>query len=96
MGGRWCYDEFDAGADYIILDDCDARHIPLKQILGAQREFIISGKYRTPKRVVWGRPCIFLCNPDLDPMSLLTLDERLWLQDNAIIIYLEKPLFKCP
>lgn len=58
-----------------------------KQWLGCQEEFTLTDKYRKKQTVQWGKPCIYLCNPE-DMPSMTS-----WLQENCVYIYLNKPLY---
>lgn len=95
MCGRWCFDLFRADAKYAIFDDIRLTHIPnWKCWIGGQRSFVITGKYRAPRGVQWGRPCIFLGNDDTDPLNDLEFSEKEWFMDNIIYVKLDRPLFQ--
>jgi len=92
--GLFNIDEWDKEAKYIILDDFDLKFFPhWKQFFGAQKRITIGGKYRTNQSLDWGRPLIFLCNPDLHPRRILSGDQLEWLRSNAVFLELETPLF---
>jgi len=89
-------DALRTGARYIIFDDVPVRNIPnLKGWFGAQGSITVTGKYRAPRNFEWGRPCMFLCNGDMDPLNVFEYgsDEREWLDANITYIRLERPLF---
>nr|WAE42563.1 MAG: replication associated protein [Cressdnaviricota sp.] len=84
---RWTDD-----CNYLIFDDFDWKFVPNKKsFFGGQKEFTISDKYTRKKTIYWGKPCIFLCNDDLDVYN--TCDERLWLKDNVIYYRLLNKLY---
>jgi len=84
---RW-----NSGARYIIFDDIEFKFIPArKAFFGSQKTFTLTDKYMHKKTVIWGKPMIFICNPDMDP----TKDDE-WVEfynQNSCIVKLNKPLF---
>lgn len=59
---------FSNPAEYVIFDDFDFKFMPSKKAWwGAQKTFVITDKYKSKKTIQWGKPCIYLCNPDADP-----------------------------
>lgn len=93
MCGKFNIDDWDPTALFIILDDIDAKFFPdWKSFLGCQRSFVLTDKYRGKRTVTWGRPCIWLCNPEYDPRGALPLS-REWLTVNCVFIELSEPLF---
>ena len=76
-------DKWDSSAEYAIFDDCEWQFIPSKKgWFGAQKEFDCTDKYRHKKTLQWGRPSIFLCNPD-GYRRLCCAPEYEWLRGNA-------------
>lgn len=75
---------------YIVVDDVPWEKFGCwKQILGCQEEFVITDKYVKKIRVKnWGKPCIFLCNEDNDPLVKATPIEKQWLQANCLFVKL--------
>lgn len=91
--GLFNLDEWDGDADYCVLDDIDAGYFPSwKSFMGAQKEFVLTDKYRRKKTVKWGKPTIWLQNPDTD-MRRTLVRHMDWLRANVIFIDLEKPMF---
>jgi len=87
-------DDWDDEAGYIILDDIDIKFFPhWKFFLGAQLEGILTDKYRKKRRVRNGRPCIWLCNEDMDPRRAFSRTECQWVDLNCDVISLRNPLF---
>lgn len=94
LSGTWDYDVFMAEyrtANYVIFDDIptDANAM-WKSFFGAQRSFSITGKYKKSKRVEWGKPMIYLCNYDMNP--LLTLYGN-YFELNSVVVEIIDPLF---
>lgn len=74
-------DDWDDSARYIVFDDIDWTWLPNKKsFFGAQKRFVITGKYMRAKTVNWGKPCIYLCN------TLPTFEEPEWYELNTIIL----------
>jgi len=80
---------------YIIVDDVPWERFGCwKQILGAQEEFVMTDKYMKKVRVRnWGKPAIFLCNEDNDPMVKATPIEKEWLKANCVFVKLMGKLY---
>jgi len=82
-------------ADYMVIDDVNWDYLPgKKELLGAQQEITLSDKYRKKQTLKWGKPCIYLCNPDAD--VYFTCKESAWLSVNAIYHRLTRPMFDLP
>lgn len=64
--------------------------------MGAQRQFVVTDKYRKKKTIKWGRATIWLCNPEDDPRNDLSVAERVWFDGNVTTINVFNPLFKYP
>jgi len=91
--GLFNLDDWDDDAEYIVLDDFDIKYFPhWKCFLGSQGRFALTDKYRKKRTVEWGRPCIWLCNPEYDPRIYLreSLD---WLSKNCVFIHLAEKLY---
>lgn len=85
---------WDNEAKYIIFDDMDWKWFPYKkQFIGAQRQFVVTDKYRKKKTINWGKACIVIWNPDNDPWPFFTAREEMWYKDNVIKVQLEECLF---
>jgi len=90
------FDVFDSSLDYVIFDDIPMDSKPMwKSFLGGQHQFTITDKYMKKKSIIWGKPCIFVCNEDHDPR----LDPKLsssfidWLSGNCVYVDIENKLF---
>lgn len=85
-------DTFDNTADYIIFDDFDFEFMPQKKSWwGAQHEFNVTDKYRKKQTITWGKPLIYLCNPDSDPYRSKLWNE--WFEATCIRVVLDNKLF---
>lgn len=85
-------DDWNADADYLIIDDIDWKYVPAKKALfGAQKQFTITDKYIKKKTLLWGKPVIYLCNQDMDVYN--SCDEKLWLRDNCDYVILHTKMF---
>jgi len=85
---------WDENASYIVIDDIKWEYIPQKKSLfGAQREFTLTDKYKKKKRIKWGKPCIYLYNPEDNPLSELHGTELSWYMCNAIMVTLTNKLY---
>jgi len=97
LNGGWCVDAIRPGAKYLIFDDIQWEHAwpRFKPFFGGQGSITVSGKYRAPRVVQWGRPFMFLCNGDNDPLTKLDYGsaEWDWFIANTVHIVLSKPLF---
>lgn len=84
---------WDPHAQYIVLDDIDWDFLPCKKpLLGCQQEFTITDKYRKKRSVVWGKPCIYLCN-DIVWYCKATIAWKQWLDANVVFFNIEKRLY---
>ena len=91
--GQFNLDDWDDNAKYVVLDDFDVKFFPQwKSFLGCQKCFVLTDKYRKKRTVQWGRPCIWLCNPEYDPRGALPFS-RDWLEANCLFLTLTNPLF---
>ena len=103
MCGLFDYDQWDDEADYLVLDDIpfDFFHGMRKSLWGSQLQLVITGKYRKPRSVRWGKPMIWLCNEGQDFITLrdkrgeLYLDyaECDWYKKNATIVDVQNKLY---
>lgn len=102
MCGLWRSDSFDDTADYLILDDFDFDffHGMRKAIWGAQEEFTHVDKWR--KGVAkWGKPCIWICNPDKNPFTaidakgnfVMANGEREWYRENCVEVHIDQKMY---
>lgn len=85
---------FRESAQYIVFDDVDFEFLPnYKSWFGAQKTFNATDKYTKKKVINFGKPCIFLCNPDNDPRDKAKPGAYPWLADNCVFISLVEKLF---
>ena len=81
-------DAHSESSDYAIFDDIQGGFEffhSYKGWLGAQKEFVITDKYRKKKTVKWGKPSIMLMNDDPGGCAKADYD---WLQGNCYIIHI--------
>lgn len=80
---------WDSEAEYLILDDIEWEYLPNKKpLLFCQKEFVLTDKYRKKKTVKWGKPSIYICNPDMNKYHTLSKD----FQDNIFYYEINDPL----
>jgi len=74
-------DLWNESAEYAIFDDFEDwdRFYVYKQFLGAQKEFVLTDKYRKKVNVLWGKPCIILAN------NTPQFKDMMWVRDNCFI-----------
>lgn len=79
---------FDELAEYAVFDDFEWAYMPSKKAWwGGQQQFTITDKYRKKKTIKWGKPIIYLCNPDDDPREQVNKFPQ-WFRDRSMIIEL--------
>lgn len=84
--GMTCLSDWDDDADYLVADDFEWDYFPQKKaIFGCQREIILTDKYVKKKRIQWGKPCIYICNPDSDPRLVMKRPFAVWFDMNVVI-----------
>lgn len=89
MNSMFNLDEFDMTRDYLVLDDIEFDFIPArKAFFFGQKEFTLTDKYRKKKKIVWGKPTIYLCNVEPDWNKYPDPYEQ-----NCIIVHLYNKLF---
>jgi len=94
--GQFNLDDWDAEALYVVLDDFNIKFFPQwKSFFGAQKCFVLTDKYRKKRTVLWGKPCIWVCNPgpESDPRRALSGTDLEWLRANVLFFDLSLPLF---
>lgn len=93
MSGLFSLDRWDSDAEYLILDDFDWKWLPnKKQLLGGQREFTLTDKYKGKRTVLWSKPTILCINPEQYVLMMLD-DMKEWLNDRCIFVHLTNKLF---
>jgi len=90
---QWNIDCWDDAAKLVVIDDVSVNYFPWKPILGCQLVFNATGKYRSARKCVGGKPCIYLVNPDMDPRRTLSGSEYDWLLVNVTFIEINAPLW---
>lgn len=85
-------DDWNFDGKYLVLDDIEWKFLPAKKsLLGAQRQITLTDKYRKKVTLEWGKPCIYLCNEDMDVFN--TCAEKKWLWDNCCYVILHNKLY---
>jgi len=80
-------------AQYLIADDIPFQFFPnKKQWWGAQQEFTATDKYFRKKTITWGKPLIYICNPEDDPFH--TPLWNTWFEQNSIRVDIIDSLFE--
>jgi hypothetical protein len=83
---------FDKDSKYIIFDDFEFDFFPnKKQWWGSQKEFTATDKYKKKQTIQWGKPMIYLSNPDYDPRNHPKWSR--WFSDNCIAIDIVNKLY---
>lgn len=80
--------------EYAIFDDFGGlKFLPLYKFwLGGQKEFYVTDKYKGKKKVMWGKPSIWLSNDNpLDEFGLRDTEVE-WLRGNCDIIRLDESI----
>jgi len=92
--GMSCLDTFSETANYLIIDDIEWQYVTSKkQLFGAQKEFVATDKYRKKRTIKWGKPCIYLFNPDQDPWFQLKPSEQDWYKENTVRVRISNKLY---
>jgi len=88
-------DTWDITAKYIVIDDFNWSFFPCKkQLIGCQREFTLTDKYRKKRAIRnWGKPCIYVFNDDMDPFNEMSNSLKEWIRGNSCRIDIINPLF---
>lgn len=96
INGYYCLEELEKNGDYLVCDDIPWERFPVwKSILGCQREFTMTDKYR--KKIVirdWNKPCIVLWNPDMYPTEAFqSRDVADWIDANTVKVICSRDPF---
>lgn len=106
MAGLFNLDAWDEEAKYLILDDISFKHIGghRKTLWGAQKEVVLTDKFRRKRSYKWGKPMIFLCNRSDDfrylmddnrrnPSLYLTDSEMDWYLANSVVVEIDNKMY---
>ena len=89
-------DDWDDRARLVVVDDVaglDIKSAHWRALIGGQKEFVMTDKYRGKKKINGGKAVIILCNPDMDFYPGLDQNCRDWFDINVDRIYLTNKLF---
>ena len=93
FNGQFNLDDWDDDAQYIILDDMNIKYVPnYKAWFGAQRQFVLTDKYRKKRTVKWGKPLIWICNEGEDPRKAVTVNKE-WMEKNSTFVFVHNKLY---
>ena len=90
--GMFNLQELDNEADYAIFDDLigDLESFKqYKQWFGCKQEFTTTDKYARKRKIIWGKPSIWLSNNDPRASPHIDLD---WWDKNVITCNITKPI----
>ncbi|WGO62775.1 replication protein [Genomoviridae sp.] len=85
-------DEYSEDAEYAVFDDIQGGFEyfhSYKGWLGAQKQFVITDKYRKKRTIYWGKPSIMCMNEDPHFAKGVDYD---WLINNCYIINVVDPI----
>ena len=85
-------DEFSDDCQYAVFDDIQGGFEyfhSYKGWLGAQKQFVITDKYRKKRTIYWGKPSIMCMNEDPHFAKGVDYD---WLMNNCVIINVVDPI----
>lgn len=85
-------DDFADDCQYAVFDDIQGGFEywhSYKGWLGAQKQFVITDKYKKKRTIYWGKPSIVCMNED--PYLQRGVDYE-WLQGNCYIIHVTDPI----
>lgn len=93
--GQW-----DNSADYLIYDDIRFDPKFLKGLWGGQKQITMTDKYRKKMTVKWGKPFIFICNPEDSPWEVkdnkgdrVLYQREEWWRENCVEVVINGPMF---
>lgn len=86
---------YDCNAIYNVIDDIPFQYLPCKkELLGAQKDFIVNEKYRKKTKIPGGVPTIVLCNPDMSYYSAISSSDFFdWAKENVIFEYIYEKIY---
>lgn len=78
---------------YAVFDDFNFDNLGrnAKSWFGAQSTFTITDKYKAKRTINWGKPIIWLCNPEDFPTPCGSPGN--WFEQNSIVVHLTNKLF---
>ncbi|OAX31020.1 hypothetical protein K503DRAFT_788101, partial [Rhizopogon vinicolor AM-OR11-026] len=93
FGGDFDLSQWDDEAEFAVFDDFTDNQclVKYKMLFGAQKNVVLTDKYRRKMAIKWGKPCILLTN---------TLEQKYrddpWVQGNCVIIDVEEKFWCSP
>lgn len=94
--GSLSFAHYDHNSTYHVIDDIKYTSITtewMKNLVGAQSDFIVKIKYGKDIIVKGGIPCIILVNEDMDWLEVMSPTIREWFDANCEIYNITEPLF---
>ena len=93
MCNMFSLDKWDSDANYLVLDDIEWKFLPhKKQLLGGQKEFTVTDRYKPKRTVQWGKPCIYCINGD-QYLEMANDPIWAWLQENCKFVFINNKLY---
>lgn len=86
----WNLDLYDPDASHVVVNDVhplkfgNGSHVYWRAVMGCQKTFSAYGRYRATTDLAWCFPCVWTCNPDLDPRNFP--DVKAYLESSGAII----------
>lgn len=89
MCGLFNLEVWDNEAEYLVIDDFDFDFFPgmRKALWGAQKEFTAVDKFKRKRRILWGKPMIWLCNEEGSPFNKVAKDGNYLLRGTELEWY---------
>ncbi len=79
-------------AEYLVVDDIPWEFFKCrKQLLGGQREFNCTEKYKGIVTIPFGKPVIYLCNDDV--RNEWNSSEELYYEENVVVVNISNKLY---
>lgn len=91
IANTWCVEQICDDAQYLIIDDVDwdSWKWQYKSLLGLQYDVIFTGKYKRPKKFLFGMPAIVLSNE----LPYFPPEVKEWIDKNVIFVEINMKLY---
>jgi len=82
FNGMFMLDLWNQDSNYAVFDDWEdwSKMYFYKSFLGAQKEFVLSDKYKRKQNVLWGKPSIIVAN------TMPCFQDWTWILANCFIV----------